>query len=283
MGGDQAGPSGPMSRYRSESRSRRIDEACRRFEDAWKAGQPPRIEDYLPDEVADNKALLRELLVQLVAIDLEFHWRSVAEAAIEDTLNTAIPSANPRLADYVLRFPALGPVEELPVELITHEYYVRQRWGDRPLHDEYLAAFGQGHAGLQEALEEVDRELREDGPGVTDQKPSDPEEERQLIAAAVAGRREALEQLLLRYYDSLHREVERMLGDAGIHTGRVQEALQLVHTRAFQSIGTLQAKADYAFRAWLSALAADLVEAMQKTHKKPDQDASGDMDRTETW
>jgi serine/threonine-protein kinase len=42
---------------------RRIDAACDRFETAWRAGQAPRIEDYLADaEEADRPALLGELL-----------------------------------------------------------------------------------------------------------------------------------------------------------------------------------------------------------------------------
>ncbi len=47
----------------SPSLLRRVDAVCNRFEDAWRAGQQPRIEDYLsavPE--SDQPALLRELL-----------------------------------------------------------------------------------------------------------------------------------------------------------------------------------------------------------------------------
>jgi serine/threonine-protein kinase len=48
----------------------RIDDACRRFERAWKAGQRPRLEDYLYQaEKPERQALLRELLI------LELHYR----------------------------------------------------------------------------------------------------------------------------------------------------------------------------------------------------------------
>src|SRR5262249_50035259 len=41
----------------------RIDEICDRFEAAWKAGQQPRVEDYLDAEIGpEREALLRELL-----------------------------------------------------------------------------------------------------------------------------------------------------------------------------------------------------------------------------
>ena len=48
--------------------SERVDEACDRFEAAWRAGQQPRIEGFLVDaDAADRPALLRELL----ALELE--------------------------------------------------------------------------------------------------------------------------------------------------------------------------------------------------------------------
>src|SRR5690348_13089397 len=50
----------------------RIDEACDRFEAAWKAGPPPRIEDYLDAApVAERPALLRQLL----AVELDYRRR----------------------------------------------------------------------------------------------------------------------------------------------------------------------------------------------------------------
>src|SRR4051812_34123521 len=42
----------------------RIDEACDRFEAAWKAGSRPRLEDYLGEFLAAGQPqLLRELLI----------------------------------------------------------------------------------------------------------------------------------------------------------------------------------------------------------------------------
>jgi hypothetical protein len=51
----------------------RIDEICDRFEQAWKDGQRPRIEDFLGDYSEPERAdLLRELL------RLDLAWRRKA-------------------------------------------------------------------------------------------------------------------------------------------------------------------------------------------------------------
>ena len=67
----------------------RIDEACNRFEAAWKAGAAPRIEDCLDDWAEpERSALLRELIY------LDLHYRrSRGEAC--------------RIEDYLDRFPQL--------------------------------------------------------------------------------------------------------------------------------------------------------------------------------
>jgi hypothetical protein len=78
MGAESADQGG----QRSESRSGFIDDACSRFETAWRAGQPPRIEDFLPSQSSDKGgATLLNLLVQLVGIDLEWRWKTAAMPA----------------------------------------------------------------------------------------------------------------------------------------------------------------------------------------------------------
>ena len=47
----------------------RVDEACERFEAAWRAGQPPHVEDFLTAVERERQALLRELL------RLDLHYR----------------------------------------------------------------------------------------------------------------------------------------------------------------------------------------------------------------
>jgi serine/threonine protein kinase/formylglycine-generating enzyme required for sulfatase activity len=69
------------------SQARRIDEACLRFEVAWKGGQPPRIEDYLTTAPeADRAALFRELL----GVELPYRRRR---------------REDPSIAEYESRFP----------------------------------------------------------------------------------------------------------------------------------------------------------------------------------
>jgi serine/threonine-protein kinase len=58
----------PEGRRSPESPARRVDAPCDRFEAAWRAGQRPRIEDYL-DEGADTERLV--LARQLLVLELE--------------------------------------------------------------------------------------------------------------------------------------------------------------------------------------------------------------------
>jgi WD40 repeat protein/tRNA A-37 threonylcarbamoyl transferase component Bud32 len=70
---------------------RRIDEACNRFEAAWRAGPAPRLEDFVAGwEGAERAALLRELM----PLDADYR-RQRGEAV--------------RPADYAGRFPGLDP------------------------------------------------------------------------------------------------------------------------------------------------------------------------------
>jgi len=65
MNGTDAGAGFP-----SATLMERVDEVCDRFEHAWKAGQRPRIEDYIGDEAEPARsALLHELLAA------ELEWR----------------------------------------------------------------------------------------------------------------------------------------------------------------------------------------------------------------
>jgi tetratricopeptide (TPR) repeat protein len=76
-----------MPETRPLSTAVQIDVLCDQFDDAWRAGARPRIEDFLrPFEDADRSALLRELLVS------ELEWR-------------ARRAERPEIADYLARFP----------------------------------------------------------------------------------------------------------------------------------------------------------------------------------
>lgn len=147
-----------------------LDQRCDRFEAEWKAGRKPRIEDYLqtPAEVQDAPAR-RELLIELVMIDLEYRWRTgdaltsdTATACTGDTNQPDAPDgipARPLLEDYVHRYSELGPLEDLSEDVIAGEYKVRHLWGDRPKHQEYLGRLSGRRDSLPELLNRVDGDL----------------------------------------------------------------------------------------------------------------------------
>src|ERR1041384_6150452 len=83
------------------------------FEDNWQKGAPSRIEAFLSRA---GPSARRGLLEELVKIDLEYRWRS------------APTSGDPwALEEYVKRYPELGPLERVAIELIGEEYRVRRR------------------------------------------------------------------------------------------------------------------------------------------------------------
>jgi tRNA A-37 threonylcarbamoyl transferase component Bud32 len=142
---DSCGSSGP------EDPERLID----RFEVAWQGGAVPAIGAFLPPERPGDGARRRELVQELVKIDLEYRWRRPNP----DPAGCGSWPARPRLEDYVRRFPDLGPAERLPVGLIGEEYRVRQRWGDRPAHAEYARRFPRHGPAVPSLLTRIDAEL----------------------------------------------------------------------------------------------------------------------------
>jgi serine/threonine-protein kinase len=69
---------------------RRINDVCKRFEDAWRAGSPPCLEDYLAGWEGGERAAL---LGELVPLDLDYRCAAGHELAA---------------ADYLRRFPELA-------------------------------------------------------------------------------------------------------------------------------------------------------------------------------
>src|SRR5262245_53648150 len=120
-----------------------------RFEAAWRSGPPPPIEAFLPVQQPQRQTVLRDL----VKVDLEYRWRRNVPGAPGSL------KERPLLEDYLARYPELGPLNQLPEALIEEEYWVRQRWGDRPSHANYAARFPQHGAKLCAALARIDTEL----------------------------------------------------------------------------------------------------------------------------
>jgi len=145
------------------ARGHAIEAIVDRFEEAWQAGTPPAIDDFLPTQTEPQRAAL----VALVAVDLEYRWKmadsldcladSVECAAPPETANGLPP--HPRVEGYLRQFADLGAIDALPLELIAAEYRARHRWGDKPTQDEYAARFAWAGEMLCAALSNVDKEI----------------------------------------------------------------------------------------------------------------------------
>ncbi|MEX2139568.1 MAG: serine/threonine-protein kinase [Pirellulales bacterium] len=143
-----------------------FDEACDRFEAAWKSGSNPRIEEYLDQVASVQPSQLRALLHELILIDLEYRWlngdRRSAIAAKDDqspARTDASPAptlpARPLLEDYARRYAELGPSSDLPLRLIQQEYRLRRLHGAQPSPGEYAERFP-GREEVVHALQVLD-------------------------------------------------------------------------------------------------------------------------------
>ena len=144
-----------------------LDQLLVAFDAAWHGGSSPNIAEFLSRAVAVSPGDRddRRVLVELVMIDHEYRWRRSLPLD-PDRQDAAAPSSAragsahaPRLEDYAARYPQLGPAEDLPVELIAHEYWVRHRWGDGPPAADYFERFRTARHALESALACIDERL----------------------------------------------------------------------------------------------------------------------------
>ncbi len=166
------------------------------FEAAWHCGQPPTVMGFLHSRLAASQhidpSVYRQLLEELVKIDLECRWRHVDRPLADSDSSSALSSPalmthGPLLDVYLCDCPQLGSGEQLSVALIAEEYRVRQRWGDRPTPAEYLERFPQHAAQLPGILAEMDRELHAEGVGIW------PRQDTNVRANAGEGKRTSVE------------------------------------------------------------------------------------------
>jgi hypothetical protein len=94
----------------------------RRFEDAWRHGPRPALEDHLPADERDRRAVLFEL----VHTDLEYRLKDGEPARVEE---------------YLDRFPELKGNPAAELELITAERDLRRRREPRLAPDEFVVRF----------------------------------------------------------------------------------------------------------------------------------------------
>jgi predicted ATPase len=96
----------------------------RRFEDGWRRGSRPALDDYLPP----GEPLRRQVLIELAHIDLELRLKA-GEAA--------------RVEEYLTRYPELGGDRSVPLALIAAEYELRRRQEPDLSLAEYVRRFPQ--------------------------------------------------------------------------------------------------------------------------------------------
>jgi tRNA A-37 threonylcarbamoyl transferase component Bud32 len=148
-----------------------VEETLDRFEAAWRTGEMPRIEDYVPlgrssplaelnEESSNELQRQRELLGELVMLDLWYRWRRAQEGS-QGAESTRMPP-QPLLEDYLRRFPELGPVDQLEVALICEEYRVRRRFAGFVDKAAYFERFPTRSRELKRLLEDIDHELADD-------------------------------------------------------------------------------------------------------------------------
>ncbi|MCH2131480.1 MAG: hypothetical protein MK179_20250, partial [Pirellulaceae bacterium] len=126
-----------------------LETAIYRFEEAWIDGTAPDLGKFLSDDSPQD--LQRIILNELVKLDLEYRWRqSTSNTSTKKTdgcnqadQSTVALKSLPQpecwlLEQYLQSYPQLGSSQDLPLPLILEEYRVRQRWGDRPAHQDYL-------------------------------------------------------------------------------------------------------------------------------------------------
>lgn len=102
-----------------------------RFEEAWRRGEPPSIEDFLPLAAASR----RPVLVELVLTDLEFRLRG---------------DDGPQIEHYFAAYPELAENEPAALEIIAREFDLRR--GRRP--DATLREYCRRFPSLAERLAE---------------------------------------------------------------------------------------------------------------------------------
>jgi tetratricopeptide (TPR) repeat protein/predicted Ser/Thr protein kinase len=116
-----------------------IDEDLRRrFEQAWLAGQPLRIEDCLPPRTSPAWLATLE---ELVHIELEFAWKTWAQWRQEEWSGQGSPAAPQRVEQYLARFPSLDE-PQIVARLVEQECLVRAQAGQSPAAEEYEQTLG---------------------------------------------------------------------------------------------------------------------------------------------
>src|SRR5262249_48903825 len=102
----------------------KVEQIVERFAGAWRAGQRPAIDDYLPEGERERRAVL----VELVQVELELCLKAGEPARVEA---------------YLERYPELAGNPEVVLDLLKAEYTQRRRNDPALRLDEYHHRFPQ--------------------------------------------------------------------------------------------------------------------------------------------
>ena len=140
----------------TEERCSQVEAILDAFESAWTHGATPDIEAYVVHQDASaDPATRRQLLAELVVIDLWHRWRLAAAGPRP----SGDKPAGPRVQDYLAHFSELGPRDVLPLVVIEEEYRARRQWGDQPEPEEYRKEFSSRWSELAPRLAAIDTEF----------------------------------------------------------------------------------------------------------------------------
>ena len=114
----------------------RQEEIISRFEDAWRSGRSPSIDDYLAGEGEERQKVLEEL----AHIDLEYRIKAGESARVEE---------------YLERYSQFAEDDDLVVELIVAEYRLRVQNDPKLQTGEYIGRFPQYQETLASRLAEI--------------------------------------------------------------------------------------------------------------------------------
>jgi hypothetical protein len=98
------------------------------------------VTDWAPFLAGMTGPARRALLTELAVLELHYRWGK---------------GERPRVEDYLTRFPELGPLENVPVQLVVEEYRCRIRAGEPTTADDFRGRFPALFPALQTAIDSL--------------------------------------------------------------------------------------------------------------------------------
>lgn len=152
-----------------------VDEILECYEDHWQEELAPDLSHFIESldesDIQLDPCERRLLIEELVKVDLEYRWKwsasdtPPAQQTNAETVRLRVGVSpvslpcRPLLEDYLQCLQELGTLADLSEDLILEEYRVRNRWGDRPDHEQFCRRFEDRSQSLKTSLIEADRQL----------------------------------------------------------------------------------------------------------------------------